>query len=565
MQVNGKAKEQNTYDAIVIGSGISGGWAAKELTEKGLKVLMLERGHQLEHVKDYVTATKAPWEFKHRGRITNEQRESHEFLSRDYPYSEHNESYWFKDADAPYAEKSRFDWFRPDIVGGKSIMWGRQSYRLSEMDFEANAKEGVAIDWPVRYKDMAPWYDYVEKFIGVSGQKEGLPQLPDGQFMPPMEMYCVEKEVKKGIESNFKNRKMTIGRVANITQSLPGRTSCQYRNLCSRGCPYGAYFSTQSSTLPAALATGNLTLRPNSIVNAIMYDNDKGKASGVRVIDSQSNETMEFYAKIIFLNASAIGSAFVLLNSTSDRFPEGLGNDSGQVGRNVIDHHFRTGAAGEWMGFEDQYYYGRRANGIYVPRYRNVGGDKRDYLRGFGYQGGASRQGWQRGVAEMAFGADFKEELTQPGTWQMGLGGFGETLPYEDNRVYLDKTKTDKWGQPTVVFDVTFRENEEKMRKDMMNDAAEMLEAAGVKNVRTYDRGSYPGMAIHEMGTARMGNDPKTSVLNKWAQMHAVPNVFVTDGSFMTSAGCQNPSLTYMAMTARAADYAVKELKRMNL
>ncbi|TZF84590.1 GMC family oxidoreductase [Pedobacter sp. BS3] len=566
MNINNKAQEQHTYDAIVIGSGISGGWAAKELTEKGLKVLMLERGENIEHIKDYDTAMKAPWEFKHRGRLTQEQIKTHPVQIRDYPYSEFNEKWWVNDLECPYTEVKRFDWYRGFHVGSKSLMWGRQSYRIGDIDFEANAKDGHGIDWPIRYKDIAPWYDYVEKFAGISGQAEGWAQLPDGHFLPPMEMNCVEKSVKKRIEDHYKRtRIMTIGRVANLTVPHNGRGNCQYRNLCSRGCPFGAYFSTQSATLPAAMATGNLTVRPFSIVNSIIYDKDTKKAKGVLVIDAQTKENMEFYSKIIFVNGSTLGTAFVLLNSTSDTFPDGLGNSSGQLGHNLMDHHFRCGASGDVEGFDDKYYYGRRANGIYVPRYRNLGNDKRDYVRGFGYQGGASRSGWQRNIAELAFGADFKEEVTKPGPWKMGLGGFGETLPYYENRVYIDHSKKDKWGQPVLAIDCEFKENEAKMRIDMMNDAAEMLEIAGVKNVKTYDNGSYPGMAIHEMGIARMGNDPKTSVLNKWNQMHDVKNVFVTDGSCMTSTACQNPSLTYMALTARACDYAVKELKKMNI
>ena len=566
MNLNTKATAAHTYDAIVIGSGLSGGWAAKELTEKGLKVLMIERGHQLEHIKGYKTAMEQPWKFKHRGKITEQQRKTHEFLSRDYPYSEFNESYWFKDSDAPYEEKQQFDWFRPDIVGGKSIMWGRQSYRWSDLDFGANARDGHGIDWPVRYKEIEPWYEYVEKFAGISGQKEGYAPLPDSYFLPPMEMNCVEKEVKKGIEANFKNRIMTIGRTANITVPHNGRGSCQYRNLCSRGCPFGAYFSTQSTTLPAAMATGRLTLLTDAIVSDVLYDKDKERATGVRVIDANSMQTSEFYAHLVFVNASTVGTAFILLNSTSDRFPNGFGNDSGTLGHYLMDHHFRCGASGEAAGFDDKYVYGRRANGIYVPRYRNVDKkEKRDYVRGFGYQGGASRSGWQRGIAEMGVGKDFKEMLSAPGMWSMGLGGFGECLPYYENKATLDHSKKDKWGLPTVVFDAGFKENEQKMRKDMIQDAAEMLEAAGIKNVKTFDGGSAPGQAIHEMGTARMGNDPKQSVLNKWNQMHAVKNVFVTDGSFMCSTACQNPSLTFMAMTARACDYAVKEMKKGNI
>ncbi len=564
MNLNIKAQDQHTFDAIVIGSGVSGGWAAKELTEKGLKVLMLERGHNLEHGK-YETATKNPWEFEHRGRITQDQRESHEKLSRDYPYSEHNEKYWINDSKSPYQEDKRFDWYRPDIVGGKSIMWGRQSYRWSDLDFEANKKDGIAVDWPIRYKDIQPWYDYVEKFVGISGSVENLPQLPDSIFMPAMEMNCVEKDVKAKVEASFAGRKMIMGRVANITQPLPGRTNCQFRNLCSRGCPFGGYFSTQSSTLPAAVATGNLTLRPDSIVNSLIYDDKAGKATGVRVIDKNSKEMIEFYAKIIFVNGSTLGSTFVLMNSISSRFPNGFGNDSGALGKYLMDHHFRTGASGTMEGYDDKYFYGRRPNGLYIPRYRNIGNDKRDYIRGFGYQGGASRSGWSRGIAEMGVGKDFKEMLTEPGKWSMGIGGFGECLPYEDNYVTLDKSVKDEWGQPTLRFNAEFKENEMKMRKDMANDAAEMLEAAGVKNVKTYDNGSWPGMAIHEMGTARMGRDPKTSILNEFNQVHGAKNVFVTDGAAMTSASCVNPSLTYMALTARAADHAVKELKKGNI
>jgi choline dehydrogenase-like flavoprotein len=562
--------KDQTYDAIVIGSGISGGWAAKELTEKGLRVLMLEKGRQLEHVTGYENAMKAPWESQYNGRLTVAQKESHPKLARDYPYNEMSEKYWMNDSDALYKEDKRFDWYRPNIVGGKSIMWGRQSYRLSDIDFEANLKDGIAVDWPIRYKDIAPWYSYVEKFAGISGEKLGLPQLPDSEFLPPMEMYCVEKEVRKRLEKTFPGRTMTIGRVANLSEARKeqlgvGRSGCQYRNKCALGCPFGAYFSTQSCTLPPAAKTGRLTLRPDSVAKEILFDNKTQKATGVRIVDTQTLDVREFYAKIIFVCGSTLGSTTLLLNSTSDRFPNGFGNDSGQLGHNLMDHHFRTGAAGEWEGDLDKYYSGRRANGIYVPRYRNIGTDKRDYLRGFGYQGGGSRQGWQRNVAELSFGADFKEELTKPGNWTMGFGGFGETLPYFENRVYLHKTDKDKWGLPLPVFDAELKENEKKMRVDMQNDAIEMLEKSGVKNVKGYDRGSYLGMAIHEMGTARMGRDPKTSVLNANNQVWGAKNVFVTDGSFMVSASCVNPSLTYMAMTARAADFAVKELKKKSL
>ncbi len=568
--LNIEAKKANTYDAIVIGSGVSGGWAAKELTEKGLRVLMLERGRMLNHVADYEYAMKNPWETKYHGKLTQEQIATHPKLSRDYPYNETTETYWMKDADSLYEEKKRFDWYRPNIVGGKSIMWGRQCYRLSDLDFEANAKEGVAIDWPIRYRDIEPWYAYVEKFTGISGEALGLPQLPDSEFLPPMDMFFVEKEVRKRIEKNFPGRHLTIGRVANLSAAKEaqlgvGRGPCQYRNRCAMGCPFGAYFSTQSATLPAAAKTGKLTLRPDSVVREIVLDSATQKATGVRVRDAVTLEDTEYFAQVVFVCASAIASTALLMNSKSDRFPNGLGNDSGELGHNLMDHHFRAGASGVWEGDLDRYFYGRRANGIYMPRYRNVGDDKRDYLRGFGYQGGGGRQGWERNVAELSFGAELKEELTEPGPWTMGLGGFGETLPYHENRMWLDPEKRDKWGLPLVIFDAEFRDNEKKMRIDMMEDAREMLESAGLKNVQVVNGESYPGTAIHEMGTARMGRDPKTSVLNGQNQVHAVKNVFVTDGACMTSASCVNPSLTYMALTARAADFAVAEMKKGNL
>jgi len=464
MYLNTDVQKNNTYDAIVIGSGISGGWAAKELTEKGLRTLMLEKGHKLEHVTGYENAMKDPWQSNYNGRLTEAQKESHPKLSRDYPYNEMSEKYWMNDSDSLYKEVKRFDWYRPNIVGGKSIMWGRQSYRLSDIDFEGNLKDGIAVDWPIRYKDVAPWYSYVEKIAGISGEKLGLPQLPDSDFLPPMDMYCVEKEVRKRIEKNFPGRTMTIGRVANLSKPTQlqinnGRAACQYRNKCALGCPFGAYFSTQSCTLPPAVKTGLLTLRPESVVTNLIYDENKKKATGVRVIDAVTMEERIFNAGIIVVCGSALGTTAILLNSTSNRFPTGFGNDSGELGHNLMDHHFRVGASGTWEGDDDKYYFGRRANGIYIPRYRNIGNDKRDYLRGFGYQGGGSRSSWQRNVAELSFGADFKEELTKPGPWSMGLGGFGETLPYHDNKMYLDPKEKDKWGMPLVVFDAELKEN----------------------------------------------------------------------------------------------------------
>ena len=573
MNLNIDAKAQMTYDAIVVGSGISGGWAAKELTQKGLKVIMLERGRDVKHIEGYSTANNNPWEFPHRGRPTTMAAEEYWANMRTgYTANEEHRHFFENDKENPYLEKPgrKVDWIRGYHVGGRSLMWGRQSYRLNEEDFMANAKEGLGVDWPIRYKDLAPWYDYAERFAGISGSKDGLSVLPDGQYLPPMDMNCVEKEVKARVEKSFGARKITIGRTAHLTKPSQlhynlGRAACQFRNACMRGCPYGGYFSTQSATLPAAVATGRLTLRPDSIVTEVLYDDKKGKATGVRVIDQNTKEVREYFAKVIFLNASAFASTSILMNSKSARFPNGMGNDSDQLGRNIMDHHLAVGASGEWPGMEDQYYYGRRANGIYVPRYRNWAGDKRDYLRGFGYQGGAGRGGYGRGNGQDGFGADFKDSLTKPGPWSISMGGFGEMLPDPNNRMTLSDQK-DKWGLPVILFDAAYGENERKMRKDMMNDAAEMLEAAGAKNIRAYnDTTKNPGIGIHEMGTARMGLDPKTSVLNKNNQVHAVKNVFNTDGACMTSASCVNPSLTYMALTARAANFAVQELKKGNL
>ncbi len=567
MNLNTELQKNNSFDAIVVGTGISGGWAAKELTEKGLKTLVLERGRMVKH-PDYPTATKDPWEFPNGDRPTQEDLKKQGVQNRTGYTVRPSTKHWFvDDLENPYTETKRFDWMRGYHVGGRSITWGRQSYRLGDMDFEANVRDGIAVDWPIRYKEIEPWYDYVESYIGVSGQNEGLPQLPDGKFLPPMELSCVELDLKKSMSEKF-GRALTIGRTAHLTAPLahsPQRGTCQYRNLCSRGCPYGAYFSSLSSTLVAAEKTGNMTLRPNSIVYELIYDEKKGRATGVKIQDAETGEQSEFYANVIFLCASTFGSAFILLNSISNRFPNGLGNDSGELGCNIMDHHLNAGAGGEIVGMEDKYHSGRRANGFYIPRYRNVGKDKREYLRGFGYQGGGSRQGWSRMVAEYSIGKELKDAVTAPGIWTIGMGGFGEFLPYHENKVTINKDKKDKYGMPTLNFDVELKENEYRMRKDMVADAVQMLEAAGVKNIKPQDNPGGPGLGIHEMGTARMGKDPKTSVLNKNNQLHACKNVFVTDGSFMTSAACVNPSLTYMAFTARAVDFAIKESKKGNL
>ena len=556
----------NIYDAIVVGSGISGGWAAKELTEKGLKVLLLERGQNIEHIKDYAESNKPVWEYPHRGERTQEMIQDYPHLKRDYPLNERNLHYWASDKDCPYTEIKRYDWFRGYHVGGRSLMWGRQSYRWSDFDFEANAKDGVAVDWPIRYKDIEPWYKHVEQFAGIQGSYENLPQLPDSVFMPAMDLNVVEKDVAGRIKAHYNNqRTLIIGRSANITSKLPGREKCQYRNMCWNGCPFGAYFSTQSSTLPAAMATGRLTLQPFAIVKEVLYDKDTKKAKGVMVIDAETNQTKEYYSKVVFLCASAFNSTWILMNSATDIWPDGLGSSSGELGHNAMDHHFRCGAGGEVEGFDDKYYYGYRPTGFYIPRFRNLFGEKRDYIRGFGYQGSASRQEWSREIAEMNIGADFKDALSEPGPWRIGATAFGETLPYHENKISLDKSTKDKWGLPVLAMDVEIKENEKKMRVDMMNDMKEMLEVAGIKNVQTYDNNYAPGMGIHEMGTARMGREAKSSVLNGNNQVWDCKNVFVTDGACMTSASCVNPSLTYMALTARAADFAVNELKKGNL
>lgn len=563
-------QEQESYDAIVVGTGISGGWAAKELCEAGLKTLVLERGRMVKHIEDYVTANKDPWDFPNAGEATQEIIKQQPKQNRTGYTTDQASHMWFvNDLEHPYNETKRFDWMRGYHLGGRSLQWGRQSYRWSDIDFNANKKEGVAIDWPVRYKDIAPWYSKVENYIGVSGEALGLPQLPDSEFLPMMELNCVEQHFREKVAENFDGRIVTAGRTAHLTgtKQFDGRSKCQFRNRCIRGCPFGAYFSSLSSTLPAAEATGNMTLRPDSIVHEVMYDPDTKKATGVKVIDRVTKETYEFKAKVIFLCASAIASTSILMQSRSDAFPNGMGNESDQLGRNIMDHHLGVGARGNFDGFEDKYYKGRKPSGIYIPRFRNLGGDsdRSDYKRGFGYQGGATRGNWEDTVAEMAYGAELKDAVLKPGGWQFGMTGFGEVLPYEENRFTLDYDKLDDWGLPTVTFDAEFKENEWKMREDMKQSAVDMLTKAGLRDVTPYDNPGALGLGIHEMGTARMGRDRKTSVLNGNNQLHDVPNVYVTDGSFMTSASCVNPSLTYMAFTARAANHAVQELKKGNI
>ena len=559
------AKKEVTYDAIVIGSGISGGWVAKELCEKGLNTLVLERGRIVEHIVDYPTMNLDPWDTELRGGLTPELQKKHYKAIRSGWIGTDTEHFWADDEANPYTEEKPFLWLRGHQMGGRSLLWGKQTYRWSDLDFEANAKDGHGVDWPIRYKDIEPWYTYVEKFAGISGQALGLPQLPDSHFLPPMEMNCVEKHVKSRIEKEFKGRNMIIGRCAHLTVPHNGRGQCQNRNRCSRGCPFGAYFSSNSVTLPAAHATGNLTIRPYSIVQSVMYDDAKGKATGVRIIDAETNEAIAYSAKVIFCNASSLSTAKILMNSKSNRFENGFGNDSGELGHNVMDHTYRVGATGTIDGFEDKYYKGRRPNGIYIPRYWNIDDKTKNdkFLRGFGYQGAGFRGGNAANTEN--FGGDYKDSILKPGPWEFFITGFAECLPYHDNQVRLNTDVLDKWGQPTLTMDAEFKANEKAANKQIQEDAVEMLEKAGLKNILGFDNEHPPGAGVHEMGTARMGRDPKTSVLNEFNQVHAAKNVFVTDGACMTSSSCVNPSLTYMAISARAADHAVSELKKMNI
>ncbi len=563
---NKREENGNIYDAIIVGSGITGGLAAKELCEKGLKTLVIERGRNVEHIKDYPTAYMLPWEFEYRMNFTAKQRNDNpvQTMAADVGSLD----FFASDTEHPYIQEKPFNWGRGYQVGGRSLTWGRQCLRYSDLDFEANMKDGIAVDWPVRYKDIAPWYDYVEKYVGISGKNEGVPYLPDGIYLPPMEMNCIEDHFSEKVRSHYKNRIVTIGRVANLTVSWNGRGPCQYRNLCNRGCPFGGYFSSNSATLPAAKATGNLTLLPNSIVMEVVYDEEKRRASGVRVIDALTKKTTEYFSRIIFLNASSIASSAILLNSKSRSFPTGLGNTSGQIGHNLMDHFTGTGAEAQFDGYYDKYYSGRRPVGIYMPRFRNVSGDtsRKDFIRGYGLQGIGSRAGWrEQGRNIDGFGKKFKDQVTKPGPWGIWLGAWGETLPYFDNAVKLDKDAKDQWGLPLVRISYEYHDNEVAMKKDMLESIEEMLSVAGFSNIQSYSHFQPGGSAFHEMGTARMGKDPETSVLNQYNQMHDVKNIFITDGSFMTSSGTANPSLTYMAFTARACDYAFSELKKGNI
>jgi choline dehydrogenase-like flavoprotein len=563
VNLNIQAKAENTFDAIVIGSGMTGGWAAKELCEKGLKTLVLERGRHVEHIRDYTTATKHPWELKYRGHLSRKMREENPIASQCYAFNEATEHFFVKDKEHPYVQEKPFSWIRGYQTGGRSLIWARWTQRWSDLDFTANAREGIAIDWPIRYKDIEPWYSYVEKFVGISGNRDGIPHLPDGEFMEPMEMNCVEKHLKQSIETSYPGRHLIISRTANLTRALNGRGPCVARDLCSRGCPYSGYFSSNSATLPAAIATGNLELRPFSVVHSLIYDEQKQRATGVKVIDANDKSTTEYFAKLIFLNAGTLNSTLVLLNSNSRRFPNGLGNDSGVLGHYLMDHNYRAHFGATFHGLTDKYYTGRRPTGVYIPRFRNVGSDVQRFLRGYAFAAGGSRR--QGDVPEGAIGRDLKMAMQTPGNWDLWMTGMGECLPYFENRVRLSSHETDAWGIPQLSIDCEYKDNELAMLKDILETGSEMLENAGFKNVEAYDGSDAPGLGIHEMGTARMGRDPQSSILNAHNQVWSAKNVFITDGSCMTSNACQNPSLTYMALTARAVNFAVQELKRMEL
>jgi choline dehydrogenase-like flavoprotein len=556
------------YDAIVVGSGMTGGWAAKELTEKGLKTLVLEAGRPIVPEQDYVEHIPA-WEVKYRGWDNRAEREKTQLVQREcYACEEWAHKFFVNDLENPYTTDpgKPFHWIRGRQVGGKSILWARQSYRWSDLDFEANLRDDIAVDWPVRYGDVAPWYDYVEEFAGISGQAEGLPQLPDGKFLPPMEMNCAETLVRDAMAQSFNDgRMMTIGRAAVLTQAHRGRAACHYCGPCHRGCITRSYFSSVNSTLPAAEKTGRMTLRPHSVVHSLIFDAKTRRVSGVRVIDGQTKQAIEFRARVIFLCASTLESTRILLNSATPEFPNGLANSSGELGHNLMDHVMGGGAEGAIPGHEDKVEKGNRPNGIYVPRFRNVKSKEQHFLRGYGYQGGGGREGWERGMRHSGFGADFKKALRQPGPWHFSFYGFGECLPNRENFVEIDKEKNDAWGVPTLKIHCAFGDNEKALLKDMSIQASEMLAAAGATEIRPFIENNPPGLTIHEMGTARMGRDPKTSVLNGQNQAHDVRNLFVTDGACMVSSACVNPSLTYMALTARACDFVVAQMKKGEL
>lgn len=566
----GSTKDKRTYDAIVIGSGISGGWVAKELCEKGLKTLVLERGRDVKHQKDYPTTNMNPWEFAHRGRIPENIVSENPVASKCYAFREDAMHFFAKDGEHPYVQERPFDWIRGYQVGGKSLLWARQTQRWSEYDFEGPARDGFAVDWPIRYKDLDPWYSYVERYSGISGNRDGLPQLPDGEFLPALDLTPVENYFRDVVATNYSDRHVIYGRCAHLTEPTAehikqGRGQCQNRNLCQRGCPFGGYFASNSTTIPAAARTGNMTLRPFSVVHSLIYDNEKGRAAGVRVIDTHTKEQIEFYARVIFVNAAAFNTNLILLNSTSPRFPQGLGNDNGLLGKYVAFHNYRARVSARCDKFRDLTTEGRRPTSAYMPRFRNLFRQETDFLRG--YAAGINSGRGTRSETKGLIGEPLKHSLLHPeyADWNVGSHMMGETIPKESNFVALDENLRDDWGIPLLKISIGYDDNDEKMVKDYLEQISEMFTKAGFTNIRTSDSRQAPGLDIHEMGGARMGRDPKTSILNKWNQVHACTNVFVTDGACMTSTSTQNPSLTYMAMSARSADYAVNELKKGNL
>jgi choline dehydrogenase-like flavoprotein len=564
--INSGGKQKNSYDAIVIGSGISGGWAAKELTEKGLKTLVLERGRDVVHLKDYPTATKNPWDFEHRGELPVKLLKENPVVARCYAFGESTEHFFVKDKEHEYQQEKPFDWIRAYQVGGKSLLWARQTQRWSKYDFMGPERDGFAVPWPISYDDLAPWYSHVETFAGISGNKDGLETLPDGEFLPGWEMNCVEKEMQAKIMKAYPGRHVVQGRCAHLTQPTElhlkqGRGQCQARSLCERGCPFGGYFSSNSATIPWAMQTGNLTMQTNAVVHSIIYDEQLGKATGVRVIDAITKQSTEYFAKIIFVNTACLNTNLILLNSTSNRFPNGLGNDSGVLGQYLAFHNYRGSVSASYDGPKDKYYYGRRPTQVMMPNFRNVEKQEMDFLRGYMVHFGAGRS---RAYGD-GIGAEFKDAITEVGDWGVFAMMQGETIPKASNHVRLSKDKQDQWGIPQLITSVGYDNNDELSLKDFLQQTAEMLEKAGCKNISTNDSKQAPGLDIHEMGGARMGRDPKTSILNAYNQVHACKNVFVTDGASMVSTSTQNPSLTFMALTARAANHAVEELKKGNL
>jgi len=569
VNINSKGVDQNTFDAIVIGSGISGGWAAKELCDHGLKTLILERGRDVKHIKDYPTTNMNPWDFAHHGRVPIKKEEENPILARCYAYGESTDHFFVKDKEHPYIQEKPFDWIRGYQVGGKSLLWARATQRWSKFDFEGPARDGFG-DWPIRYEDIAPWYSHVELFAGISGNKDGLETMPDGEFLPPWELNCVEKDMQKRINDSYHDRNVIIGRCAHLTQPKEihiqqGRVKCQARVVCERGCPYGGYFSSNASTLPWAEKTGNLTLHPYSVVDSVIYDDKKGKAIGVRVIDSRTKHATEYFARIIFVNAACLNTNLVLLNSTSSRFPNGLGNDNGLLGKYVAFHNYRGTITASMEGYLDKYYYGQKPTGAMLPNFRNVRKQEMDFQRGYMVHFSANRGRAEVKNGEEKIGGAYKDKLSEVGGWGVFMMMQGETIPKETNHVRLSKDQKDEWGIPQLIASVDYDTNDEKVLKDFLEQGSEMLDKAGCKNINTHDSKQAPGLDIHEMGGVRMGKDPKTSMLNKWNQLHHCSNVFVTDGACMASTSTQNPSLTFMAITARAANHAVEEFKKGNL